>query len=220
MRAARGAIEKFLVEDGAVRVNVFGAAPPVGLCGSALIDVSAELLRHGLLMSEGLLLPPDLAPEETPAELLERTIMTDEGAAFVLAREEETGIDGPVLLTQADIRELQLAVAAMRAGLSILLQHAGLSTTDLEQVYLAGGFGNFIRRNNAQRIGLLPAAIDRRRISFVGNASLVGARLAAVSRSARERAEKLARRVRHVDLSLDPAFQMEYVEAMMFPSEE
>ncbi len=220
MRAARGAIEKFLVEDGAVRVNVFGDAPPVGLCGSALIDVAAELLRHGALMSEGLLLSPDLLPDHTPAELRERLVTTKEGTAFVLARDDETGIDGPVLLTQADIRELQLAVAAMRAGLSILVQRAGLTMADLEQVYLAGGFGNFIRRNNAQRIGLLPAGIDRHRISFVGNASLVGARLAAVSRSVRERAEKLARRVRHVDLSLDPSFQMEYIDAMMFPYED
>ena len=217
MRASAGAIEKFIVEEGEVRINVVGNVPPVGLCGSALIDAAAELLRHGVLMSEGLLLAPDDLPETVPDAMRERVVVTEDGAAFVLASAEESGIDGPVLLTQNDLRELQLATAAIRAGATILVRRAGLEMPDLHQVLIAGGFGNFIRRSNAQRIGLLPTEVERSRIHFVGNASLNGSRLAAVSQHVRTHAETVARGIEHVDLSMDPAFQEEYVQAIFFP---
>ena len=217
MRASAGAIEKFIVEDGEVRINVVGNVAPVGLCGSALVDAAAELLRHGVLMSEGLLLGVDDLPEGVPEAMRKRVILTEDGAAFVLASAEESGIDGPVLLTQADLRELQLATAAIRAGVSILVKRAGLEMGDLHQVLIAGGFGNFIRRSNAQRIGLLPTDVERSRIRFVGNASLNGSRLAAVSQRVRAHAQAVARQIVHVDLSMDAAFQEEYVQAMFFP---
>ena len=190
---------------------------PVGLCGSALIDVVAGLLRHGVVMGQGLILANDNLPEAVPDYVSERIVATDDGPAFMLARAEESGIDGPVLLVQNDVRELQLAVAAIRAGIAVLTQRAGVPITDIQQVLIAGGFGNFIRRSNAQRIGLLPPEIERRRISFVGNASLAGARLAAVSQKVRSRADEVARQIEHVDLSTDPAFQTEYVQGMFFP---
>ena len=84
---------------------------------------------------------------------------------------------------------------------------------------IAGGFGNFIRRSNAQRIGLLPGEIPRRRIRYQGNTSLAGARLVAVSVRARKLAEELARRTEHVDLSTDPDFQWAFADAMIFPEE-
>lgn len=218
MRATNGAIEKVLF-DGDVRINVIGDVPPVGLCGSALVDVVAELLRHGLVMSEGLMLLPDQAPDHVPAPIRDRILVTPEGTAFVLARAEESGTGAPVYVTQKDIRELQLATAAIRAGFAILLRRVGLTVADVNQVLIAGGFGNFIRRSNAQRIGLLPAELERRRISFVGNSSLAGARLAAVSQNIRHEAEEIAHRIQHVDLSIDPEFQTQYVEAMFFPEE-
>jgi uncharacterized 2Fe-2S/4Fe-4S cluster protein (DUF4445 family) len=146
--------------------------------------------------------------------------VTDErGAAFVVATEEQTASGTPVLVTQDDIRQLQLATAAIRAGIAILLRQTGLTAADLDQFVVAGGFGNYIRPANAQRIGLLPPELDPERFAFAGNTSLAGARLTAVSLEARERAEALAGRTRHVDLSLDLNFQMEYVEAMFFPAE-
>lgn len=218
MRATSGAIEKFIF-DGDVRINVIGNVAPVGLCGSALVDVVAELLRHGVIIREGLLLPPAMLAPDVPESLRRRVIDHQEGPAFVLATAEESGIDGPVLLTQKDVRELQLATAAIRAGCSILLKRLGVKATDVEQVLIAGGFGNFIRRSNAQRIGLLPTELERERIAFVGNTSLAGARLAAASQRVRLHVEELARHVTHVDLSMDPDFHVEYVEAMIFPEE-
>ena len=123
-------------------------------------------------------------------------------------------------LTQRDFRELQLASGAIRAGISTLLRRAGLSAADLDAVLVAGGFGNFIRRKNAQRIGLLPHEVPRQRIRYQGNTSLAGARLAAVSQQAREKAAELAQRTEHVDLSIDPHFRATFAESMIFPSDE
>jgi uncharacterized 2Fe-2S/4Fe-4S cluster protein (DUF4445 family) len=218
MRAAAGAIEK-VVFDGAVRYSVIGNAPPVGLCGSALIDLAAELLRHGVLLPEGLFVPPGQLPSEVPPAIRERVVPYDGAHGFVLAPADETGMGAPLILTQRDVRELQLATAAIRAGIAILLRRAGLRSTDLYRVLVAGGFGNFIRRSNAQRIGLLPSELPHSRISFVGNTSLAGARLAAVSQSARRQAEELARRPIHIDLSQDVHFHEEFVEAMFFPAD-
>lgn len=217
MRASVGAIEKVVLRNGDFHLNVIGNAPPVGLCGSALIDAAAELLRAGILTAEGRLLTTDQLPPGTP-EPLRRRVLADNGKpAVVLAWESDTGHGRAVTLTQRDLRELQLASGAIRAGIAILLRRAGLSPAELDAVLLAGGFGNFIRRSNAQRIGLLPGEVPRQRIRFVGNTSLAGARWAALSLSARREAERLARQTEHVDLSGDPEFHATFARSMIFP---
>ncbi|MBN2475796.1 MAG: DUF4445 domain-containing protein [Pirellulales bacterium] len=218
MRGANGAIEKIVV-DGRLRINVIGDVPPVGLCGSGLIDVAAELLRHGLLSPEGRLQTPERLSSDVLPDLAQRLIVHDGHPAFLLASAAETGNARPVLLTQRDLRELQLATGAIRAGVEILLRRAGVDPADLKAVLIAGGFGNFIRRNNAQRIGLIPPRVAHRHIRYQGNTSLAGARLVALSRKAFVAAEELARRTEHVDLSCDPEFQTAFSEAMIFPSD-
>jgi uncharacterized 2Fe-2S/4Fe-4S cluster protein (DUF4445 family) len=219
MRAAAGAIEKVVV-DGRLRLNVIGDVAPVGLCGSALIDLAAELLRHGVLAPEGRLRPPEQLPAALLPDLAGRVSTADGKTAFVLVPAGESANGRPILVSQRDFRELQLATGAIRAGILVLLKRAGLQPGDLEAVLVGGGFGNFIRRRNAQRIGLFPLAIDRHRIRFQGNTSLAGAQLTALSRTARSRAEELARQTEHVDLSVDPDFHRLFAEAMIFPKEE
>ncbi len=216
MRGSTGAIEKVVV-DGRLRVNVIGNVPPVGLCGSALIDTAAELLRHGLLTPQGRLLGPDELPPGLPPDLAARLTLHDGKPAVVLAPADETGTGKPILLTQRDLRELQLATGAIRAGIGILLGQAGLGPEDLDAVLIAGGFGNFIRRSNAQRIGLMPHRVERHRIRYQGNTSLAGAAAVALSRTVRRRAEEIARMAEHVDLSTDPAFHTAFADAMLFP---
>lgn len=215
MRAAAGAIEK-IVFDGDVRAGVIGGREPIGLCGSALIDAAAELLRHGLLEPTGRLLRPDEAPSFLPEALRRRLRRGAAGEMeFLLAAG-----DGPrpdVVLTQRDFRELQLVVGAMRAGVWLLLRRAGLTPADLKRVFLAGGFGSFIRRGNAQRIGLIPADVPPEIVSYAGNVSLHGAKWTLLSAEARRRAETIARTARHVELSSDPDFQSAFAEAMLFP---
>ena len=217
MRGCAGAIERVTV-DGQVRTSVIGGGPPVGLCGSALIDLGAELLRHGIVTPDGRMSEPGELCDDVAPELRGRIVSHDGKAAFLVAAETETATGRRIVLTQRDVRELQLATGAIRAGIMILLRRAGLEPAELERVLIAGGFGNFIRRSRAQRIGLLPPEIDTDRIHYQGNTSLAGARLVALSRRAREQAEELARRTEHVDLSTDPGFQEAFAEAMIFPS--
>ncbi len=212
MRATRGAIEK-VVFNGDVELSVIGDVEPIGLCGSALVDAAAGLLDSGLVTPEGRMLPPEELPSDLNGSLAARVRSRDGQVEFVLADAAKT----PVAITQRDIRELQLATGAIRAGINILLKRANLTAGDLERVLIAGGFGSFIRRNHAQRIGLLPGEVEHKRLRYVGNTALSGARWALLSTRARKRAEKLAKRVKHVQLSEDATFQTEFSEAMIFP---
>jgi uncharacterized 2Fe-2S/4Fe-4S cluster protein (DUF4445 family) len=150
-------------------------------------------------------------------ELARRVVWQDGQAAFELAAAGETAHGRPIRLTQRDVRELQLAGGAIRAGINLLLRRRGLRPQDLDAVLVGGGFGNFIRRNNAQRTGLLPAEIEHGRIRYQGNTALAGARLAALSRRVRAEADRIARLIEHVDLSRDAEFQTAFAEAMVFP---
>jgi len=219
MRGSLGAIEKVVV-DGHLRINVIGNVAPRGICGSGLIDLAAELLRHGIITSEGRLLDRDQIPATVPDDLAQRLIPHQQRPAFVVASADETGTGRAVFLTQRDVRELQLASGAIRAGITILLQRAGLKPADLDGVLMAGGFGNFIRRKNAQRIGLLPTSVPRHRIRYQGNTSLAGAQLVALSQKARRLADDLARRTEHVDLSCYSEFQTIFADSMIFPEHE
>jgi len=218
MRGSNGAIEKVVV-DGRLRINVIGDVPPVGLCGSGLIDLAAELLRHGILRPEGRLRMQEHLPGDLPDNLAERLIEHQGQPAFLIAPADETAHGEPIVLTQRDLRELQLATGAIRCGIAILIRRAGLAPADLDRVLIAGGFGNFIRRSNAQRIGLLPGDVPHHRIRYQGNTSLAGARLTALSRRARQAAEETARQTEHVDLSREPGFAELFAESMIFPAE-
>ncbi|OGV69735.1 MAG: hypothetical protein A2283_14390 [Lentisphaerae bacterium RIFOXYA12_FULL_48_11] len=218
MRGSTGAIEK-VIFDGDVRVEVIGNVIPSGICGSGLIDLVAELLSHGIVTPEGQLLPKEELPQAL-APTFTRRLQSDENGetSFVIAEATPGKIVPPVLLTQRDIREVQLGSGAIRAGIAILLRNAGIKVSDLKTVLIAGGFGNFIRRSSAQRIGLLPAGIDHHRIRYIGNASLAGAKAALLSTEVRRHGEELARQVNHVDLSTAEGFHEQFSEAMIFPS--
>jgi uncharacterized 2Fe-2S/4Fe-4S cluster protein (DUF4445 family) len=217
MRAAPGAIEEVQLA-GDVQCRVIGNVKPIGLCGSGLIDLIAELLRVGVLCPEGLLLQAEDAPPELPVALRRRLIETDAGGAFVLAWEGETQTGRTIVLTQRDVRELQLGTGAVRAGIETILRRIGLPIEQFDRLLVAGAFGNYIRCENAQRMGLLPGGMPVDRIHFVGNTSLSGAQLAALSQDVRAEAARLARHAEHVDLSSDPQFYESFVEALIFPS--
>jgi len=217
MRAAAGAIEKVIVNED-VEISVIGNVKPMGICGTGLIDTVAYLLRRGIIDETGRILGPDEIPSATPEALRKRIISEKDHFNFLLVPSDLTAIGEPIYLYQRDVRELQLANAAIRAGIIILLKHEGLTPSDLKSVLLAGGFGNFIRRSNACRIGMLPP-IETTRIRFVGNTSSFGAKRALLSFDEWAYAENIVKETRHLDLSLDPDFQNEFSMAMMFPAD-
>jgi uncharacterized 2Fe-2S/4Fe-4S cluster protein (DUF4445 family) len=218
MRATGGAIEKVIL-DGDVRLNVIGNVKPTGICGTGLIDVAAEMLRVGILDCTGRIVSAAEAPAALPPAIRARLVEQSGEINFLLVAAAESGTGGPLFLYQKEIRELQLANGAIRAGINILLRMTGLEPKDLGSVLLAGAFGNFIRRNHARRIGMLPP-VPCQRIRFVGNTASFGAKRALLSTGEKEYADRVGARVRHVDLSLDPEFQMEFGAAMILPEAE
>ena len=215
MRAAAGAIDK-VVFDSDVQLNCIENRRPRGICGTAVIDVIAEMLRVGVLDRTGRIRTADECPDTTPDAIRRRITPGENGPRLILANDDETDIDGPIFVTQRDVRELQLAKGAIAAGTRILLSELGVGVEDLDQILLAGAFGNFIRRNMAKRIGLLPDAPGDR-VRYVGNAAGAGARMAILSRRSRDEAGRIAEFTEYLELGGRPDFQMEFMSAMMFP---
>ena len=211
MYAAAGAIEKVRIDDD-VSCKTIGGETPRGLCGSGLVDASAELLRVGIVDSTGRMLPLEELDGNLNANLQSRLIEAENGMAFVLAAPDP---DSPIVLTQRDVRELQLAKGAIRSGVDLLLEHAGLSVDDLDEFCIAGGFGSYIDKANAMRLGLIPE-LPQEKLNFIGNGALVGARLALLSRTLRRRGDQVARQSEHLQLADTPDFQMRFSEAMLF----
>lgn len=212
MRATAGAIDQVWVQNGELHCHVIGETAARGLCGSALVDAVAELLRLGLIDTTGALQRPATVADA----FAKRLILSEAGNAFVLAY-DAAGAPS-VTLTQQDIRELQLASGAIRAGIEALLRKAGLSVRDLDAILLAGAFGNYIRRENALRIGLLPP-LHYLSIRFIGNASLTGAKRALLAQAEFARARTLQSRTTHVELASEPGFTDLFMDHMFFPEQ-
>jgi len=215
MRAAPGAIDAVRLQaDGEVRLTTVGHAPPVGICGSGLVDLAAELLHAGLVSASGLLASSDDARSTGPFGARLRQV--DGQRAFTVARGGGSGATREVLLTAADVRQLQLVKGSILAGIGILCDEAGIGPTDLDAILLAGAFGNYVRKAAILAIGLVPP-IPAPRIRFVGNAAGVGARLCLVDRRARARAESVARAAEYVELASRPDYQARFLDALAFP---
>jgi len=214
MRAADGAIDRVDIDGGDVVVHTIGGAAALGLCGTGLIDAVAAMVAAGVIETTGLMRSADdLAGAPN---LAGRIVATDGETGFVLAAADESGAGHPILLTQRDVREVQLAKGAIAAGIGTLLEEFGAALDDVEDILLAGAFGNFIRPDRAQAIGLIPP-VPLEKVRFVGNAAGAGAKMLLMNRNMRRVAEDVARGVEHVELSQRPDFQTRFAEAMFFP---
>ncbi|MHB0868662.1 MAG: ASKHA domain-containing protein, partial [Chloroflexota bacterium] len=195
MRATEGAIERVWIHDGEVKTQVIGSGGAIGLCGSGLLDAVAQMRGAGLLNGGGRLISPEKADGAVVPRLLQR-LVRDGAQGFVLARRGRR----PVVLTQADVRQFQLAKGAIRAGISILLKEFGIGEGDVSEILLAGAFGSYVNPASAKAVGLVPPLpIDR--ITAVGNAAGQGAVMALLSTDLREQANLIARTAEHVELS-------------------
>jgi len=213
-RAMEGAIQAVVVNEGDIVLDVIGDCPPRSICGSGLIDAVAALLDLGIIDSTGRFAESTKLQGKLAPAILARIIEHNRESAFCLyGRGDEKGQE--VILTQQDIRQVQLAKAAIRAGIKLLQKKMGLSDSDIKEVLLAGAFGNYIRRENALRIGLLPN-VPLERIRFVGNAAASGAEMILISRKCRLQAKKLARKIKYVEIANEPDFQNIFAESMTF----
>lgn len=209
MRAEPGAIYKVCIGDD-VDLAVIGDVKPVGICGSGLIDAVAEMVRLGIVRTNGRIKKPEDLPDDLPDNVRNRIREGEKGWKFVLAEGEQE-----VALTQKDISELQLGKGAIRAGIEILLHEMGMDAANLDGILLAGAFGSNLRPENIKGIGMLPD-VPLERIQAVGNAAGAGAIKALLSQKQMAVALQLPKRIEHIELSLNQSFQRNFAKAMSF----
>ncbi len=209
MRAVSGAVQRVHVQapEMGVSCETIRGEPPRGICGSGYIDAIAELFRAGIINRSGKMdrgLPVDRLREG------------EFGAEFVLAWEKDAGTDHDIVISETDIANLIRSKAAVYAGASVLVGKMGMDFGELEYLYIAGGFGNYLDVEKSRLIGLLPD-IPAERIKFIGNSSVTGARLALLSDEAFENVYEVARKMTYIELSVDNQFSDQYTAALFLP---
>jgi uncharacterized 2Fe-2S/4Fe-4S cluster protein (DUF4445 family) len=210
MRATAGAIDhvRLLSRERALSYSTVGNEPPVGICGTGYVDLLAEMLRAGLMDKTG-----KLSVEGRGA----RTRTNEDGVAeYVLVRQGDGGAARDIVITQFDVENMLRAKGAIYSAALVLLNSLKLGFEDLDKVYVAGAFGNYLNVDNAVLIGLLPE-LPPERIQFVGNTSVAGAKLVALSRQQYREVGEIARAMTYFELSTDKSFMEEFVRACFFP---
>jgi uncharacterized 2Fe-2S/4Fe-4S cluster protein (DUF4445 family) len=204
MRAAPGAIEKVLIHDGRLMLQTIDNQPPIGLCGSGILDLIAQMRKAGYLNSRGALDgskgPPFIRQGKN-------------GLEFVLVSSLEK--DGrEITFDRSDVNEIQLAKSAMRTGVQILLQKAGFDEKEIDSVVIAGAFGSYLDVQSGIDIGMFPK-LERERFIQVGNAAGTGARMALLSLGVREQARQISMRITYIELTSEPSFSSMFARNIM-----
>jgi uncharacterized 2Fe-2S/4Fe-4S cluster protein (DUF4445 family) len=204
MRAANGAIERVHFIDGKIHLQTISNAPPVGICGSGILDAVASLLNEGLLDRRGAFVEPD-----------SRIRSVDGRNVFILSPADDNGHHQDIVVTREDVNEIQLAKGAIRAGIDILLDEAGIDANDLEGLVVAGAFGTYIDISSAIRVGMFPD-IEVEKFNQIGNAAGAGAMDLLISSGLRSLAQEIMDRVEYIELTTHSEFQRVFMERLFF----
>jgi uncharacterized 2Fe-2S/4Fe-4S cluster protein (DUF4445 family) len=201
MRAATGAIERLRIVDNTIQYQTIDGAPPIGICGSGILDALSQLYLAKAINAGGRI--TDNHPR----------VRTYKGQReFVLVGKEERGGKPPITITQHDVRELQLAKAAIRSGIQTLLEANGCPEEEIKQVIIAGAFGTYIDVASAITVGMLPS-LPLNRFRQAGNAAGMGAKLALISLAKRVEAKAIASQVKYIELAGTPNFEQTFIHA-------
>jgi len=210
-----GAVDTAVLADDHIKCTTIGSEKAIGICGSGIIDTVAVLLKSGLIEFTGRIRDEDEVDDST-AILLKKLKTDKDGPAFVIVKASETGTGEDVIFTQGDIREVQLAKAAISAGILSLLNQAGRSLSEIDHVFIAGGFGSYLSRESAAAIGLIPSELLDR-TEYAGNTAGLGAITCSLSEESFKDCKKITELTEYVELSSDSFFNMKYMEEMVFP---
>lgn len=209
VRAQAGAIEAVSIDPDTLEptVETIEDEPPNGICGSGVIDALAELFTTGLVDQRG---------QYRDAVMNHRRVRTneDEVVEYVLVSDTRSDIDGDIVLNQNDLREIQMAKAAIQAGTRVLMDELDVETVD--RVVLAGGFGNYIDPESAMTVGLYPD-VEFEKVDSLGNAAGIGAKLALLDRERRSEARRIVDQVEYFEIAGTDAFRDEFLESMYVP---
>jgi uncharacterized 2Fe-2S/4Fe-4S cluster protein (DUF4445 family) len=201
MRAAEGAIERLQISGDKIQYQTIGEAPPVGICGSGILDALAQLYLAKAVNEGGRITAdhPRVRSQRGQRE-------------FVLVSKEERQGQPAITINQHDVRELQLAKAAIRSGIQVLLETSGVPEEKIKQVIIAGAFGTYINVASAVEIGMLPS-LPLARFTQAGNAAGMGAKLSLISVKQRAKAQALTSKVRYIELATAPGFERTFMQA-------
>lgn len=210
MRGSVGAIERVSLTKNGIHYSVIGGGRPRGLCGSGLVDLVAEMLRGGLIEPSGRM----VCKEDSP---FFSRFGKDPQEGLFFSVTDAIGDEKSVILTQKDVREVQLAKGAISAGIDLLLEKASLRLEDVETLFIAGAFGNYLDKEKAKAIGLLPP-IPSEKILSIGNSAGNGACRALLDREEFKRMEEICKKTQVIELSVEKDFQSHFLKALPFPS--
>jgi uncharacterized 2Fe-2S/4Fe-4S cluster protein (DUF4445 family) len=200
MRASAGAIERARWFEGKILWQTIADEPPVGICGSGILDIVSALLDGGIIKSSG---------------AFQFNAEPGRGYEWVLVPAAQTGVGRDLVVTRKDIHEIQLAKSAIRSGIEILLKDAGLTSTNLDAFIVAGAFGTYLDLRSAVRIGMFPPLLLEK-FHQVGNAAGVGAKQMLLSLKKRHEAEHLAKQIRYIELTSRPDFTNLFMNYLSF----
>jgi uncharacterized 2Fe-2S/4Fe-4S cluster protein (DUF4445 family) len=207
MRATKGAIQTVSISNGDVHYNTVGDGKPRGICGSGVIDIMSELFKNKWIQPDG-----KFNTEKDNSRIRQ----TEEGKEFIVAWADESEGGNDIAITEYDISNLIKSKAAVFAAATVLAKSVGVDFRDINQIFIAGGFGNYLNIEKAIVIGLLPD-LPPGRFRFIGNSSLAGARIALLSSHAFEKAQEIAKRTTYFELSVNPDFMNEFIAALFLP---
>ncbi|HEX7364554.1 MAG TPA: ASKHA domain-containing protein [Dehalococcoidia bacterium] len=207
MRATRGAIQRLCIEDGRVTYDTIGRAKPRGIAGSGIVELLYELARNKIVDMDG----------KFRSGVRDKRLVKNNGRTeYIVAFSDDTATGQPLVITQTDIDNVMRSKAAVFAAIKSLVDYAGLKFEQLSKIYVAGGFGSYLDIEKAIGIGLIPD-VPKDRIEFIGNSSLIGARMALVSYHAYEKAVRISQGITNIELSKYAPFADEYMAALYLP---
>ena len=204
MRAAPGAIERVQIKNGQPNIYTIGEKPPVGICGSGILDAVAELLKDGIIDHRGSF--QEGAPNV-------REGMSTQHKEFLLVPSKDTGHGKDIVVTRSDVNEIQLAKGAIRAGLEILLEEGRITAGDIDEFIIAGAFGTYLDVGSAITVGMFPE-LPRQRFRQVGNAAGTGAQQMLISAGRRRVADEIPERIEYIELTTHTGFEKVFMKAM------
>lgn len=210
-----GAINTVRLEGDQVKYTTILDHKPIGICGSGIIDILSILVEIGIVDETGRIVDEDEVKSEIGKKLTKNVIEIEGMPAFVIAKETETKNKEAIVITQKDIREVQLAKAAIAGGINTLIKSMGKKIEDISHVYLAGGFGSYIDKQSAVNIGLLPKVL-KDNIIVLGNAAGTGAVMSLLSQKCYHHCTNIKNKAKYIELSTSQEFQDEYINCMYF----
>jgi len=209
IHAVEGAIQRIEISEDRTEVKYYtiGNTLPRGICGSGLLDIPAELLKHNIIDRSGKFI-------EGSSKLVRRN--DDKELEFVIVKKENSATGEDIVITESDILNLIRSKGAVFLGIQVLLEQVGLKFDNINHIYISGGFGTFIDIEKAIIVGLLPD-LPHDKFSFIGNSSITGAKMCLLSKEARNKVKEIAKKMTYIELSITSNFMNEYTSTLFLP---